>query len=113
MKAWKVWALTATILAFACTVPPVSSAATTAKSSASETTKTNAPEKTTPLDLNSASEDQLKELPGIGDAFAKKIVENRPYKSKDELVRKNIIPKSTYEKIKGDVVARQATAKKK
>ncbi len=68
---------------------------------------------TTPLDLNTASVDQLKELPGIGDALAKKIVGNRPYRSKDELVRRKVIPTSTYDKIKGDVVARQATAKTK
>src|SRR5437879_3279291 len=40
------------------------------------------------LDLNTASEADLKELPGIGDAYAKKIVDNRPYKRKDEIVKK-------------------------
>ena len=59
------------------------------------------------LDLNTATEDQLKELPGIGDAYAKKIVEGRPYKAKDELWEKKIIPKSTYQKIRNQVVARQ------
>ena len=60
------------------------------------------------LDLNSASEADLKMLPGVGDAYAKKIIENRPYKRKDELVGKNILPKATYEKIKDDIIARQA-----
>ena len=64
------------------------------------------------LDLNSASESELKELPGIGDAYAKKIVENRPYARKDELVRKKIIPTATYEKIKEQIIARQSTASK-
>src|SRR5438445_4227698 len=59
------------------------------------------------LDLNSASEADLKTLTGIGDAYAKKIVENRPYKRKDELVSKSIIPKATYDKIKDDIIARQ------
>ncbi len=65
------------------------------------------------LDLNSASEADLKTLPGIGDALAKKIVDGRPYKRKDELVSKNIVPRATYEKIKDDIIAKQAPAAKK
>ncbi len=60
-----------------------------------------------PIDLNSATAEQLKGLPGIGDVYADKITKNRPYARKDELVQKKVVPQATYDKIKDKIVAKQ------
>ena len=75
-----------------------------------EAPKADAP-KAEMMDINSASEKELATLKGIGDVRAKAIVKHRPYKGKDELVQKKVIPENVYNDIKDQIIAKQDTAK--
>jgi len=62
---------------------------------------------TTLLDINSASKSELDALPGIGGARADAIIKGRPYKGKDELVQKKVVPQKVYDGIKDKIIAKQ------
>jgi competence protein ComEA len=91
-------------------IPAFAQPKTTAKSTTGTTTATA--KKAAPLDINTATAAQLKELPGIGDAYSKKIIDNRPYTGKDEIVSKAGVPQATYDKIKDMIIAKQAKSAK-
>lgn len=63
------------------------------------------------IDINSASLDELKSLTGIGDAYSAAIIKNRPYANKSQLVSRKVVPQATYDKISGQIVAKQGKGK--
>ena len=77
-----------------------------AKSSTADKTSTSSTSAKV-IDINTASQDELKSLPGIGDAYSAAIIKNRPYANKRQLVSKKVIPQATYDKIADRVVAKQ------
>jgi len=115
--AFLVAAIAATGLAFAqkAETPKTDTKApakTEAKKSDTKAADTKADaKKMEPMDINSASEKELATLKGIGDARAKAIVKGRPYKGKDDLVSKKIIPEAVYADIKDQIIAKQDMAK--
>ena len=99
-----------TLLSVALPIYAQTKSKTAAKPAATTAAKTTAPaaKTNTLVDLNSATKAELETLTGIGDAYAQKIIAGRPYARKDQLIEKKIIPQATYDKIKDNIIARQA-----
>lgn len=100
--------LLASLLSVAMLAPAQPTAAKKAADSAKTATKEAAKEL---VDLNSATFDQLKALPSIGDAIAKKIIAARPFRAKNELVSKGLMNEAAYNKVKDLIIAKQAAKK--
>jgi competence protein ComEA len=96
----RLWLLLACVLAVLVSIAPPATAQAAKKPA-------TAAAATAVIDINSASKAELMTLPGIGEAYSQKIVDNRPYARKDQLVSKNIVPQATYDKIKDRIVAKQ------
>ena len=82
---------------------------TSSQKSTEKKTTTKTEKKAYQVDINSAPKQELMTLPGIGDAYAQKIIDGRPYRAKNQLVQKNIIPQATYDKIGDSIIAKRST----
>ena len=86
---------------------PAAKTQATKKADGKAASKTEEKAATGPMDINSASEKELASLKGIGEVRAKAIVKGRPYKGKDDLVRRKIVPQGVYNDIKDQIIAKQ------
>ena len=85
-----------------CSAPSFSAAQTAPKTTSSKVAKSAR------VDINTASKSDLTALSGIDDATAQKIIDGRPYGKKNQLVAKKIVSQTTYDTIKGEIVAKKS-----
>jgi competence protein ComEA len=90
-----------------------SSKTSTTSSKSKKSTSASKTSKSAKLDINTASKEELSQLPGIGDALSQKIIDGRPYNAKNDLIRRKIIPQSTYDGIKDQIIAHRASGASK
>jgi competence protein ComEA len=111
MKLARLIVILGCFLAFAGSTPAQTTGAKKAPADTAKSAKKAAapaaPEASSLLDINRASDTELKTLPGIGDAYAAAIVKNRPYQNKTQLLSRKVVPSATYAKIKDKVIAKQ------
>ena len=99
--------LLALVVILAFTLTSAAQAQGTAKKGATAAQQAASQQKADLIDINTATADQLKAIPGIGDAYSAKIIKGRPYKAKNELVQKKILPQAVYNKVKDRIIAKQ------
>ena len=98
------------LLAIACPAQKASMQKAPQSSKGTASAKTDAKggaTKTALIDLNRATEAELKSLPGVGDAYSAAIIKGRPYKNKTQLLSKKVVPQATYDRFKDKVIAKQ------